>query len=366
MTAHVQDLHTGIAGRVWSAREMGWPRPRWIALTAALLLAFALPFVVPDRSWLSVAILGAVWLTLNQSWNLVLGFSGVWHFGQLAVYAIGAYVAALLSLHTALPVVLSVILGGVAATVVSVLLSLPALRLRGIYVALLTFGFGEVVRLLIVADGTGLTGGTYGLSGFGGFGFESMDALSRDRAHYWIAIGVAILTALAIFGLMRSPLGSGLVALRDNPTLAAARGISPRVFQMVVFGISGFFAGVAGALYAFIFSVVAPTLMGLAPMTLLITMLVVGGLGTVTGPIVGTVIMAFVQARLQSWPDARLIVLGLILLVMVVVVPRGIVSVVSRYRRRVDQWVEEDDFYDDDLDPGRGGDPAGGRSEVKG
>lgn len=339
--------------RRWSARDMGWPRPRWIALTAGLLLAVVLPFLVPDRSWLSVAILGAVWLTLNQSWNLVLGFSGVWHFGQLAVYAIGAYVAALLSLHTGLPAVLSILLGGVVAMAVSVVLSLSALRLRGIYVALLTFGFGEVVRLLIIADGTGLTGGTYGLSGFGGFGLDSLSALDRDRANYWIAVGIAIVTGLAIFGVIRSPLGSGLLALRDNPTLAAARGISPRVLQMVVFGVSGFFAGVAGAVYAFAFSVVSPTLMGLAPMTLLVTMLVVGGLGTVMGPVVGTAIMAFVQARLQSWPDYRLIVLGLILLAMIVAVPRGIVPLVGRYRRRLDDWIDEDDYYDEDDGAGR-------------
>src|SRR5215813_4908641 len=102
---------------------MGWPRPQVIALVVAALLAIALPFLVPDRSWLGVATLGAIWLTLNQSWNLVLGFSGVWHFGQLAIYAIGAYVAALLSLHTALPPALTVLLGGVASLAVSVLLS---------------------------------------------------------------------------------------------------------------------------------------------------------------------------------------------------------------------------------------------------
>ena len=82
---------------------MGWPRPQWIVLTVGLLAAVALPFAVPNSSWLVTATLGAVWLTLNQSWNLVLGFSGVWHFGQLAIYAIGAYVAALLSLHTGCP-----------------------------------------------------------------------------------------------------------------------------------------------------------------------------------------------------------------------------------------------------------------------
>jgi branched-chain amino acid transport system permease protein len=338
---------TDTTPRNWSPADMGWPRPQWIVLTVGLLAAVVLPFAVPDSSWLVIATLGAIWLTLNQSWNLVLGFSGVWHFGQLAVYAIGAYVAALLSLHTSLPPMATVLLGGLAALAVSVLLSLPALRLRGIYVALMTFGFGEVVRLLIISDQTRFTGGSFGLSGYAGFGFGAMGGISKDRASYWIALGVAVLTGVALYFVVRSPLGSALVALRDNSPLAAARGISPRTYQMVVFGLSGFFAGIAGSLYAFVFGVVSPSLMGLAPMTLLVTMLVVGGLGTVTGPIVGTVIMTFVQARLQSWPDIRLIVLGLILLLMIVAVPRGLVPVAAGWRRRLSIWMDEDDRSDD-------------------
>jgi branched-chain amino acid transport system permease protein len=322
---------------------MGWPRPQRIALAVGLLFAVMLPFTVPNTSWLVIATLGAIWLTLNQSWNLVLGFSGVWHFGQLAVYAVGAYVAALLSLHSHLPMPVNIVLGGVAALVVSTLLSLPALRLRGIYVSLMTFGFAEVVRLLIISDQTGFTGGSYGLSGYRGFGL-GLDGISKDRASYWIALAVAVFTGFALYLVMRSPLGSGFVALRDNPSLAAARGISPRTFQMLVFGLSGFFAGVAGALYAYVFGVVSPSLMGLAPMALLVTMLVVGGLGTVMGPIVGTVIMTFVQARLQSWPDVRLIVLGLILLAMIVLVPRGLVPVAAKYKKRLDDWIEEDEL----------------------
>jgi Branched-chain amino acid transport system / permease component len=183
---------TGTTPRSWSLIEMGWPRPQWVVLTVGLLAAVVLPFAVPDSSWLVIATLGAIWLTLNQSWNLVLGFSGVWHFGQLAVYAIGAYVAALLSLHTGLPAVATVLLGGVAALLVSVLLALPSLRLRGIYVALLTFGFGEVIRLLIISDQTRFTGGSFGLSGYRGFGFDGMDGIAKDRASYWIALGVAV------------------------------------------------------------------------------------------------------------------------------------------------------------------------------
>lgn len=108
---------------------------------------------------------------------------------------------------------------------------------------------------------------------------------------------------------------------------------------MLVFAISGFIAGVAGGLYAFVFGVVAPTLMGLGPMTLLVTMLVVGGLGTVMGPIVGTLIIASVQAQLEEWPEVRLMFLGAILLVMILAWPRGLVPVFSELNRKLQRWM---------------------------
>jgi branched-chain amino acid transport system permease protein len=321
---------------------MGWPQPQYIGLGVLAVLAIAVPFVAPDASWIGIATLGMIWMTLNQSWNLVLGFAGVWHFGQLAIYAVGGYVAALLSLHTSVHPALSLLAGGAVAALLSLLLAIPALRLRGIYVSLLTFGFAEVVRLLIISDQSRVTGGSYGLSGFTGFGLEGLSSAERANTMYWIALGVAVVTGIVIFLVIRSPLGNGLIALRDNPALAAARGIPPRTYQMVVFGISGFFAGVAGGLYAFVFGVISPSLMGLGPMTLLVTMMVVGGLGTVMGPIVGTLIITFVHARLQEWTDLRLIVLGGILLVMVVAMPRGLVPVAARLRQKLSAWMDAD------------------------
>lgn len=326
----------------WSSERMGWPQPKYISLAVLAAFAIVVPFIAPDSSWIGVATLGMIWMTLNQSWNLVLGFAGVWHFGQLAIYAVGGYVAALLSLHTSLNPVASILFGGAAAALLSLLLAIPALRLRGIYVSLLTFGFAEVVRLLVISDQSRFTGGSYGLSGFTGFGLQELDPGARANTMYWIALGVAVITGIVIFLVVRSPLGSGLVALRDNPALAAARGIPPRTYQMVVFGISGLFAGVAGGLYAFVFGVISPSLMGLGPMTLLVTMMVVGGLGTIMGPIIGTIIITFVQARLQEWPDLRLVALGAILLVMVLAMPRGLVPVVARLRQKVSTWMDAD------------------------
>lgn len=324
----------------WSPEALGWPKPRYILLGIGVVMALALPFIAPNKSWLTIATLAMIWITLNQSWNLVLGFSGVWNFGHLAFYAVGAYTTALLTLNSPLPPLINMALGGIAASIVAIVISIPVLRLRGIYVSLLTFGFAEVIRLLIIADKSGTTGGTYGLSGFGGFGFEGLDLNTVANLNYWITLGFAILATFLVALLMRTPLGNGFIALRDNSALAAARGVSPRTYQLLAFAISGFIAGIAGGLYAFVFGVVAPTLMGLGPMTLLVTMLVVGGLGTVMGPIVGTLIIAFIQAQLEQWPEVRLMFLGIILLVMILAWPRGLVPVFSELNVKFQRWMD--------------------------
>lgn len=326
-----------------NARILGWPRPRPLSGGIVLLVATAFPLIMSDPYWIGVATLALIWMVLNQSWNLVLGYSGVWNFGQLAIYAIGGYGAALLSLHTGLPWPASLVLGGLAAMLVSLVLAVPSLRLRGIYVSLLTFGFAEVVRLLIIADKSDVTGGTFGLSGFDGYGLQSMDTEARARLIYWIALGGVLITLAVLFLVIRSPLGTGLTALRDNPSLAAARGVGPLKYQAVSFAISGFFAGVAGGMYAFTYGVVSPSLMGLGPMTLLVTMLAIGGLGSLTGPLIGTALLTYIQAELQRWPEVRLILLGVLLLVIVTVMPRGIVPLAASARERLSSWMSEDE-----------------------
>ncbi|UOQ57508.1 branched-chain amino acid ABC transporter permease [Leucobacter allii] len=339
--------HTQPTGSRWDAVRMGWPRPRPALAGAALLVAIVFPFIAPDRSWLSTAALAMITITLAQSWNLVLGYGGVWNFGQLAFYALGAYAAAVLATYLPLPPWVAIPLAGLVSAAIALLLSIPALRLRGIYVSLLTFGFAEVVRLLIVADQSGVTGGSYGMSGFGGFGFSGPHALS---ANYWIGLGMAVLTTLILFALIRSPLGNGMIAMRDNPALAAARGIGQRTYQMLVFAISGFLAGAAGAVYANVFEIASPTLMGLGPMTLVVTMMVVGGLGTVTGPIIGTLLISFVQMQLQDVPEVRFIALGIVLLVVILVMPRGLVPFISGLWARFRFWMDEDqDWTDEDY-----------------
>ena len=324
-------------------RTLGWPAPRRALAGAALVAGVGAPFVVHDAFWLGTLTLALIWTVLNQSWNLVLGYSGIWNFGQLAIYAIGGYVAAMLSLRADAPAWLALLGAGLAAATASLVLAVPALRVRGIYVSLLTFGFAEVVRLLVIADQSGFTGGSFGLSDVPGFRLDHLDPQTRYRAHYWIALAAMLAATAVVLFVTRSPLGTGLTGLRDNPSLAAARGISPRHHQFVSFGLSGFLAGVAGALYAFNYGVISPSVMGLGQLTVLVTMLVAGGLGTVTGPIVGTLLITVISAELNQYPEIRLILLGAVLLLILLLMPRGLVPLVAGLNRRVEDWIAEEE-----------------------
>jgi branched-chain amino acid transport system permease protein len=325
------------------ARQMGWRRPNAVITAVILLLAIVFPLVWPNDYVIDVALTALIWMILNQSWNLQLGIGGIWNFGQLAIFAIGGYVAALVSLHWGWPPVLGMLMGGLAAAAVSIVIGIPVLRLRGIYASLLTFSFGEVVRLLVISDESGVTGGSFGLSGIPGLAFDELPPDARQRAYYWIALALVVATAIFVYLFIHSPLGTALKALRDAPGYAASRGVSPMTMQIVTFSTSAFIAGIAGGFYAHYFGVISPSVMGLAPMSLFVAMLVVGGLGTFSGPLVGTAVIVLVSEYLRDYDELRLIIVGLILLVTIVIAPRGLVPAFADLRRRVQTWLAEDD-----------------------
>ncbi len=336
-----------IADRRALVTDLGWRRPNLPAAAGTILVAAALPIVWPNDYVIDVALTALIWMILNQSWNLQLGIGGIWNFGQLAIFAVGGYVSALVALHWGLPAWIAMVVGGVAAAAASLVIAIPVLRLRGIYASLLTFSFGEVVRLLVISDESGVTGGTFGLSDVPDIAFGGLTPDARQRAYYWLALALVVLTAAVIYVFIHSPLGTALKALRDAPGYAAARGVSPLRMQIVTFSVSAFIAGIAGAFYAHYFGVISPSVMGLGPMALFVAMLVIGGLGTFAGPMVGTALIMVVSEYLRDYQEARLIIVGLILLLTIVLAPRGLVPAVRDGWARVQRWMAEDDVRDE-------------------
>ena len=328
-------------------RLMGWRSPNAFAVGALLIAAVALPLIWRNDYVIDVALTALIWMVLNQSWNLQLGIGGIWNFGQLAIFAIGGYVAGLVSLRWGIDPWLALVMGGSAAALVSAVIAIPVLRLRGIYASLLTFSFAEVVRLLVISDESGLTGGSFGLSGIPGLAFEGLVPDAKQRAYYWIALGLVVVTAVFIYVFIHSPLGTALKALRDSPAYAASRGVSPMKMQVITFATSAFIAGVAGAFYAQYYGTISPSVMGLGPLSLFVAMLVVGGLGTFWGPMLGTALIMVVSEALRDLEEARLIVVGLILLITIVLAPRGLVPLLQQGWARLQQWMAEDGVPDD-------------------
>lgn len=341
--------------RLTLAREMGWRRPNPFGVAAVLALAGLLPLAWRNDYVIDVALTALIWMILNQSWNLQLGIGGIWNFGQLAIFAIGGYVSALISIHWGLPPWLAMIVGGLGASAASLVIAIPVLRLRGIYASLLTFSFAEVVRLLVISDESGVTGGSFGLSGVPDLAFGGLSPDARQRAYYWLALALVVATAVFIYVFIHSPLGAALKALRDAPGYAAARGISPMRMQVITFCTSAFIAGIAGAFYAHYFGVIAPSVMGLGPMALFVAMLVIGGLGTFSGPLVGTALIMLVSEYLRDYDEARLIIVGLILLVTIVVAPRGLVPFLQDGWARVQRWMAEDEGEPEEAAVSTGG-----------
>jgi branched-chain amino acid transport system permease protein len=312
----------------------------WASIVALVALLAIVPLVYSNDYILTVMVTAGIVLVLNTSWNFVLGIAGVWNFGQLAIYALGGYGTGLVMLHTGLPGWLCVVLGGVIAAGISILLAFPTLRLYGIYTSLLTFAFASVVQFIIVNDGSGLTGGSFGLDTVEGL-YPDLGPSAQITAYYWTVLAVIVIATFAVAWIRSARLGIALQTVRDAPAFAAARGVNPLKYRIIAFAISGFIAGIAGALYVSFNQSITPSVMGLTPMSIDVTMLVIGGLGTIAGPALGTTLLTIVQSSLVDYPGIQLTILGTILLVIVVFVPGGLVGLISRIKGRVSRWIHE-------------------------
>lgn len=321
-------------------------REKVVVSAAIIFLAALIPFIYRDLYGLGVLITMFSIVILNISWNFQLGFGGIWNFGQLAVFAVGGYGTGIAILKLGFPPLLAIPVGGIAGAVLSLIIAIPTLRLFGIYTALLTFSAAEVVRLLIMNDNTGLTGGALGLPGVPGL-FSSQSPMGAARGYYWFGLGLVVITVVVSAIAVRSPFGLALRTAKESLAYGSARGIDVKRYRVLAFIASGFFAGIAGALYTLYNGSMAPAVMGLTPLSIYVAMLVIGGLGSITGPIVGTAIVTVIQQALLEQPGAQLTVLGILLLLMVIFIPRGISNEFARHwKDRVMAWVDADEADD--------------------
>lgn len=310
-----------------------------------LLLAIAAPFVIESRYLLGQVILGLFWASVAVQWNLLFGYAGVFSLGQMAVFAVGGYGTAMLAHYLDWNIFIAIGGGAVVATVFSALVGLACLRLQGVYVALLTFAIAQVIYLLIVTDTScfemvatscrQFTGGATGFARFGDFGTRQLLRGDWLMGNYAIVLVCFLLSLLASWIILHGPMGLAFKALRDNPAYAVARGINRFHTQLLVFGISAFFTGLTGGLYATHFQAIGPGIFSMSSLLFILAITVVGGVGSFWGPVVGTVVLMVADELMREAGQFRTIGLGLIIAAAVVLLPQGLVGRISDIAKRL-------------------------------
>ncbi len=287
----------------------------------ALLLLFFIPLVTQDPYILRILIFANVFAIFAASWDLLSGFTGQLSLGHSAFFAIGAYSAGLLNLRLGLPPWASIPIGAIIAVPAGLVVGLPALRLRGIYLALITLCLPIILTGVVYAFSE-FTGGELGVSGIA--------RLSTSRLFdYYLTLFIMIGSALVMWKLTdaRSTiirLGIFFHAIREDEITARASGIDTTKYKLLAFSISAFFAGLAGSLYAHLLRVAGPSLLDLSFSFQPIMWTVFGGMATISGPIVGVYLLWPFTEFLRIIPELRTLICSLIVILVILFMPRGL------------------------------------------
>lgn len=311
-----------------------------IALVLFLLM-LAVPLLTGTRYVLTQLTVFFIWAVVASQWNLVLGVAGIFSLAQMALFAVGAYATAMLAYYIGLMLPAAMLLAALVTVGVSLVIGFACLRLKGPYVALLTLAIGQVMYLLVVNDTACFTtpasgclplfGGARGFSRFGDLGFRDLLGSKWYVGHYYTGLVLLLAAQLFCIAIIHGPLGLAFRGLRDNPGLALARGVSRMRYQLWVFGLSAFFTGLAGAFHAAHFGVVGPTAFAFAMLLFILAMIVVGGLGTTWGPLIGAALLMWADEGLREVSDWREIGIGLVLAGCVILFPKGLAGIRFRF-----------------------------------
>lgn len=280
------------------------------------------PLLVTDSYILHLAVLALIFGVLAASWDLTLGYGKVFNFAHPVFFAAGAYASAIVTTRTSLPPILGLVIGALAGSIVSVIVFVPVFSVRGTYVALISFAVTQLCLVLVISQ-RDITGGSMGLVGLPWLSIGSLD-LSSKRASFYVAAILTIITAAGLRRYVKSKAGLGLIAAGLFEDYAKSRGVSIGKVRLLAFVVSAAPAGAAGALYAHYVGVVSPELLSFATSTLVVTMVLVGGVCSIYGPIVAAAILTITTESLGGMGPWRFILISVLMAITVTLAPQGL------------------------------------------
>lgn len=290
--------------------------PSRMIVLAFFLTLLALPLVTDNPYLLRILILSCIFAIFAASWDLLSGFTGQMNFGHALFFGVGAYGAALLNLHLDLPPWGSIPLGALAAVLAGLIIGIPCLRLRGTYLALTTLSF-PIILIGVVFAIPELTGGELGISG--------IDRIVRSRvAQYYIAVSVMVVLVVIMWKITDSNMGIIFHAIREDEVAVRASGINTTRYKLMAFCLSGFFAGVAGGLYAHFMRIAGPSTLEVSMSFQVVIWSVFGGVVTIWGPVGAVFILIPLLEFFRFWPEFRTLLFAIVILLILLFMPQGL------------------------------------------
>ena len=297
------------------------------------MLILALAPLFTDRYVTYVLCLCLVWSVIACNWNLVMGFGGIFSLAPLAFWVGGAYMSAMLSMYLGISPWVAMPTAGLGMAAMGFLLGLPCLRIKGHYTALFTLIFLECLAPIIIWGQKWGTGGTSGLAGIPRL--QIGELTFGPISYYYTAFGLFLVTVFILYSIINSSLGKAFTALRDAPIRAESLGVDEYKYGLLIFAISGFFLGMIGGFYAHWMGSVSPHLLGLSLFLIALLMVEGGGLGRLSGGVVGAFTVTILNELFRPLEEWRLVAFGLLMIIIIVLVPEGMVRIGDIFKQSI-------------------------------
>ncbi len=302
-----------------------------LKLILVLFIVFMILPVFTSMYQTTVYSLAFLYVMLALGLNIVVGIAGQLVLGYAAFYAVGAYTYALLNQYLGLGFWTCLPIAGFITVIAGLLLAFPVLRLRGDYLAIVTLGFGEIVRLLLI-NWANFTGGNRGIANIprpGLFGLELSPEASTIYIYY-LCLFAAIITIIIVARLINSRVGLALQALREDEIASEAMGIDLRKIKLSAFALGSCWAGFAGVLFAARNSYINPTSFTFMDSAMILSMVVLGGMGSIVGVALAALVLTLLPEYLRAFSEYRMLIFGLLMVTMMVFRPQGIIPPAKR------------------------------------
>lgn len=315
-------------------KNMKIPR-NWKTVAIVLVLVFLAlyPALGPSSYMKHLFILFFIWAVVAINWNLLIGYTGISSLAGIGFLAIGAYTSGVLSKYFPISPWITIFIAGVfTAFLVTIFLGLPALRLSGIYITLLTLIFADTLPS-ILSQTRGVTGGAMGLHEVPAF-FEG----ATKTQNYYVCFVFFLIVVYVIYRVINSSTGLAFVALRDHENFAHSLGVDKFRERIKVFALASFLTGVAGGVYIHVLGDISPATLSIEPFLLTVAMVELGGVGTLFGPIIGAFVIIFGNEYLRLAGTFRLALLGALICLTVLFFPGGLMQLIELLEKNVPKW----------------------------